>query len=258
MNERFARQVPITSRRRPEQVIPLRPLADVSRRAPGDLLPFALPMEKETIAMALHAIQNCLQVVGMGIDLLQLTGDINQEDSGQMRRSSEKANRLLLELREYWCPPEPHPWVENLADTVESIVQGAALEWAGPGHATRVRNHNPCETFEADWGQVEKALGRVIFCAYAMLPSESGEVLVEASVQALGGQQFIQIEIRIRDEAPLSVEERMLFSPFISVNGYELGLSLVLAQRTAVRLGGHLLFHKINPQEAYFLLYFRI
>ena len=257
MNERFARQSPMAPRRRADRVIPLRPLSGVLRMPPSDLPPSALPQEKETFAVTLHVAQNCLQTVSMGLDLVQLTAEVEPENFELMRRNVEKAGRLLHELHEYWCPPEPHLWVANLAEMVESTMREVAREWERPGRSTRVRNLSPWETFEADWGRFEKALTHSAFCAYAMLPPEGGEVLVEASIQSLGSQRFIQLELRMQSDVPLAIEERTLFTPLISVNGHELGLRLVLAQRIAVQLGGHLRFYNISPHEACFSLYVR-
>jgi hypothetical protein len=194
----------------------------------------------------------------MGLELMQLTDAVGQQDYDPVRRSVDRAGRLLLELREYCCPPGEHRWTANLAEIVEDVVQKVAREWERPGRATRVLCHDPEAVLETDWRQIGKALARTIFCAYAMLPPEGGEVVVEAQTYTISIQRFIDIRVRSYGIVPFSVEEETLFSPFASLNGHQLGLRLVLAQLTAGRLGGHLLFHKLSSRQGCFKLWFRV
>jgi hypothetical protein len=195
----------------------------------------------------------------MGLDLMKLTDAILSQDYEPVRKNVESAGRFLLELREYCCPPVPHWLSENLAEIVETVTQEVARAWEQKAEgATRVRLQAPYVTLEADWRQIKKALARTISCAYALAPPEGGEVIVEAGLRTQGVQQFIDFRVRIYGAAPFSIEEETLFLPFASVNGRQLGLSLVLAQRAASQLGGHLLFHKLSPRQGCFTLWFRI
>lgn len=244
--------------KRAGRVIPLRSLPEASHRA-AESNALSLPsLRQETVDATLHAIQNCLQTVSVGLDLVQLTDVIEQQDYDPIRGSIDRAGRLLLELREYCCPSGGQRWTANLAEVVEDVVQAAAREWERPGRATRVLCHDSEEGLATDWGQIEKTLARTIFCAYVILPPEGGEVIIEARTRTIGIQRFIDIRVRTHGVVPFSVEEDTLFFPLASLNGHQLGLSLVLAQLAASRLGGHLLFHKLSPRQACFKLWFRV
>jgi hypothetical protein len=189
---------------------------------------------------------------------MQFTNAVGQQDYDPVRRSVDRAGRLLLELREYCCPSGGQQWTANLAEIIEDVVREVAREWERRGRAPRVLCHDPEAVLETDWRQIEKALARTIFCAYAMLPPEGGEVVVEARTCTISIQQFLDIRVRSHSVVPFSLEEKTLFSPFTSLNGHQLGLSLVLAQLTAARLGGHLLFHKLSSRQGCFKLWVRV
>lgn len=258
MTEKPTQKVYTLRKRQAGHAAPLRPLPQVSHRVAESTEPSLSPTTQETITTTLHAIQNCLQTASMGLDLMQLTDALDQQNYEPVRRSVDHAGQFLLELREYCSPSEGQRWTANLAETIENVVQEVARECEQPGQATRVVCHDPKVVLEMDWRQIAKTLRRTIFCAYAMLPPEGGEVVVEARTYTMNVQRFLDIRVRSYGAVSLSVEEETLFSPFTSLNGHQLGLNLVLAQLTANRLGGHLLFHKLNSQQGCFKLRFRI
>lgn len=246
-------------RKRPVgRVIPFRPLAATSRKTADSKTPTLSSSGQETIVTTLHAIQNCIQTVSMGLDLMQIVDTVDLQNYDPVRRGVDRAGRLLLELREYCCPSGEQRWVANITEIIEDVVQEVAREWERPGRTTRVMCHDPEAMVEADWRQVEKTLARTVFCAYAMLPPEGGEVVVEAQRCLSGLPQLLDIRVRSHSVIPFSVDEEALFAPFTSINGHQLGLSLVLAQLTAQRLGGHLRFHKLSSRQGCFKLGFRI
>jgi len=255
MHERITPQSDVAPKKQPGQVISLRPASAPSRKAFNNPAPST---GAETIATTLHAIQNCLQTVSMGLDLMQLTTTVEPQDYDPVRANVDRAGELLLELREYCCPPTTQLWAENLAEIVETVVQDVARGWERPGRATRVLCHAPWAALVADWKQIEKALARTISCAYTMLPPEGGEVVVEADVDTKGPQRFLEVRVRSHGVTPFPIDEETLFHPFISINGQQLGLSLVLARRTASQLGGLMLFHKLSPRQGCFTLRFRV
>jgi hypothetical protein len=174
-----------------------------------------------------------------------------------MLREIEHVGNVLRELGEYVSPPEPCLSTENLANMVEQVVRDVAREWERPRRQTRVVCHAPLAALQMDWRQVGKALERIAACAYALLPVEGGEVVIEAGLRKVGPQQHMDLKVRSCGAAPLVIEEGALFRPFTRVNGYQLGLSLVLAQRTVSRQQGQMFFQQIGPRQSCFTLLFR-
>jgi hypothetical protein len=194
----------------------------------------------------------------MGIELAHLDQSFVEQEYARLQQSVGLAGRWALELREYCCPPVVKSWTGNLAAAIEEAVQDVAHEWKQPGQTTRVVCSTPLAEFSLDWRQLTKAVQRLVFCASAMLPVEGGEVIVESGVRNIGPQPLVDIRVQSHGKTPLFVEEKALFCPFACINNRQLGLSLVLAQQTAVRLQGQLYFHKTSAHHGCFTLLLRM
>lgn len=259
MYERTVRHPRLPSKRGQGHIIPLRSAAHSLRaRTTMNSPEPPFPSLQEVADTTLHAMQNCLQTMNLGLDLIQTTASIDSEELEQMRHNVEQASRLVRSLREYCCAPLSVPSLATLAEIIEESVQSVAPQWERPGRTTRVVCHAPLATFTADWRQIRVAVARVMWCAYALLPAEGGEVLVESNVHTLGAQQSVAIQVYSTGAAPLSFEEHALFAPFAYINGHQFGLSLVLARQTVQRLRGRLRFRKTRAGQGLFTLQFRV
>ncbi|MBI3304173.1 MAG: hypothetical protein HYZ72_19080 [Deltaproteobacteria bacterium] len=211
----------------------------------------------EIFAGAVHELQNQLQSIGMGLDLLQLT----HADPLEYRTISlgiERASRLLREVQEYFFPSEPNFSTSSLAAVVEETVRGVAQEWEQPGRSVRVVCPEVLPALRLDWQQLGKALERVLRGAYGLLPVEGGEILVEAGLREERAHAYVEIKVRICGAAELGGEEAEVFTPFWRVNGYQAGLSLVLARRIMNRCQGQLTFDRTSPHQGCFTMLLRI
>jgi C4-dicarboxylate-specific signal transduction histidine kinase len=206
---------------------------------------------------AFRALQNHLQMIDTELDLLRATQTVTLGKSERMIQEIEQAGNVVRELEEYVSLPELCLSTENLANMVEDVVREVAREWERPGRQTRVVCCAPLAVLQLDWQQVGKALERIAMCAYAFLPAEGGEVVIEAGLRRVGPQQYLDLKVRSCGVAPLVIEEGALFRPFTRANGHQLGLSLVLVQRTVSRQYGQMFFQQISPQQSCFTLLFR-
>jgi K+-sensing histidine kinase KdpD len=175
-----------------------------------------------------------------------------------MSQAIERIGKVLRELREFYFPAEHLRSTKNLAGVVEEAVQKGAQGWKDSERRTRTICHAPLATFSLDWVQISRVLERIVSCAHVLLPSEGGEVVVEAGIRAVGPQQYVDLRVRSIGVVPLQVEEQMLFQPFVRVNGHALGLSLLLTQGAVYRLHGQVFFHRISPRQSCFTLLFRV
>jgi hypothetical protein len=239
------------------RVIPLCPAPSGSGHLTPMRFPFPLASDNIIVDTSLHALLNCLQTIGLGVELLHLTQPFDVQDHDRIQHSIEQAGRFALELREYCFPPTVTLWTKNLATSLEEALQESVREWERPGRTARIICYAPLSEFTLDWQHVTKAVQRTVFCAYAMLPLEGGELIVESGVRTIGAQQFIDIRVQSRSETPLVIEEKALFCPFACISGQQLGLSLVLVQQTMARLQGQFSFHKTNARHGCFTLLFR-
>ena len=213
--------------------------------------------EREILEGVVHALQNHLQGISTGLDLLRLT-QADPLEGQAIGQGVERASRLLRELREYFVPPEPWLSTQSLAAVVAEVTRQTHDHWHRPGGQLQVRCRDPLPALRLDWLQVGKALDRLLSCAYALLPAEGGEVGVEAGLRAVEAQQYVEIEVRSRGVSPLAVEEAEVFTPFWRVNDYQVGLSVVLVRRMVDRLGGQIIFRKLSPNHVCFTLLLRV
>jgi len=205
-----------------------------------------------------HVLQNHLQTIGLGLDLLLAESSpfIDLHEYQGLPQSVERISHLLRELREYSMPQPLSLSTENLANVVERATKKVVQAWERPEWTMRTICHAPLATPRLDWRQIGSAIERAIFCAYALLPTEGGEVIVESTVAGIGAQRFVEIHVRGLSPTPLTISADALFCPFAQINEHQLGLNLILAQQTTLRLHGQFLFRKLEEHQGCFTLRF--
>ena len=213
--------------------------------------------EREILEGVVHALQNHLQGISMGLDLLRLT-QADPLEGQTVGQGIERASRLLRELREYFFPPEPWYSIQSLAAVVTNVTQQIQQHWQRQGVQPQVVCRDPLPALRLDWQQVGKALERLLTCAYALLPAEGGEVRVEAGLREVEAQRYVELQVSSRGAIPLAVEGAEVFTPFLRVRGYQLGLSIVLVRQMVDRFQGQLTCRKLSPNQVCFTLLLRV
>ena len=232
---------------------------------------------KEIFERAFLALQNHLQALSRELELLRATPAVPSEAYGKVIQEIEQADNVLQELREYVAPPELRLSTENLANMVEYIRESG--EYGGV-HRPRTRSDLgaggtadagglPCPFgrvatgLETNWQGTETS-GGLCLCAPPRPRGRShhrSRTTKSRSAAASGPQdsqlQHLDLKIRSCGVIPLVIEADALFRPFTWAKGYQLGLSLVLAQRTVSRQHGQIFFQQISPQQSCFTLLFR-
>ncbi len=258
MSERIAPPMNALPQQKLGKVLPFRPTHPANQKAAVSDPPFVASPDTEIVDTIFHVLQNHLQTIGLGLDLL-LTESlpfIDLREYQGLPQSVERMSRSLHELREYSTPQPLSFSTENLADVVERVSQKVAQAWERPEWIMRTICHAPLATPRLDWRQISSALERTISCAYALLPTEGGEVEIESAVTSVGAQRFVEIHVRSLSPIPLTISADALFCPFAQINQHQLGLSLILAQQTTFRLHGQFLFCKPEDRQGCFTLRF--
>jgi hypothetical protein len=258
MREKIPQQARMLAKHGKGRILPFHASSQTPRTTGPRSSTLSLFAHQEATDASLHALQNCLQTIGIGLDLLLLTQPVDPQEYESMQARVQHAGHILQELREYHCPPPISLQNGNLAEVVEDTVRKTACKWKAPGQTTRIICHAPLVSFEADWQQIGKTLQRTTLCAYALLPHEGGEITVESGVRSIGSQRFIDLRVRCHSATTLAFDEKMLLSPFVRINDHELGLSLILVQHTVQRLRGQFFFRQVNQQQGCFTLLFRV
>jgi nitrogen-specific signal transduction histidine kinase len=223
------------------------PLANRKTTAPAS--------EGKILDRAVHELQNYLQSIGMALDLLQLTHPDDVE-SQTIMQGIERASRLLRELREYFCPPDPYLSTQSLVAVVTDVIQQREEEWRRQQVRVRLVCHDPLPAVRLDWQQARSALERMLAFARALLP-EGGELEVAARLRKIGGQWCVEFKVTSSANTPLAIEAKDVFQPFLRVHTYQTGLSLVLVRQMVQRQHGHIAFRKLSPRQGRFTMLLR-
>lgn len=195
---------------------------------------------RELIEEFVHAAQNSLQTISMGLDLLRVAyGDSLESET--IFRGVERSSRLLREIREYFAPPELRLATEDPTAVVAEVVEGAEKKWAPQGRQVQVRYDTSLPLLRLDWRQFRLMCERVLDFTLALL-TQAGTVEVEVSLPEIGFQKYLQLQIVVPCAA--AVDENRLLRPFWRVNGYEVGLSLLLVYRMLQRNAGEMTFRR--------------
>lgn len=213
--------------------------------------------ENEILERVVHELQNHLQTIGMGLELLRLTGADPQECQ-TIEQGIERASRLIREIPEYFSSPKPHLSIQSLAAVVTDVTRQKQEQWHSQGVRLQAACRDPLPALQMDWQQMEKILDRLVACACAFVSAEGGEVEVEAGLREVEAQRYVEVQVSSRGVAPCGVEESEVFMPFRRINGYPLGLSLVLARRTVERHHGQITFQKLSPNHGRFTAILRV
>jgi nitrogen-specific signal transduction histidine kinase len=202
----------------------------------------------ELIEALEHEVQNHLQRISMGVDLLRLGGE-GPEGYQEVIEGIERASCLLREVREYFSPPEAQFSLQDPVELLERVVRSLEAELGHRGISFRVFCRGSLPLLWLDGQQVCQALERVLRFACALV-QPGGEVKVEAQ----GRQPYVELRIFCSSRIPLGVEEEEVFWPFLRVRGYAVGLSLVLAGRVLHRYGGRVCFRKEGSKRGRFII----
>src|SRR5258705_10361130 len=131
MSERIALPMNALPQQRPGRVLPFRPTHPATQKAAvSDPPPIPSP-NTEIVDTIFHVLQNHLQTIGLGLDLLfaESSTFIDLHEYQGLPQSVERISRLLRELREYSTPQPLSLSTENLANVVERVTQKVAQVW---------------------------------------------------------------------------------------------------------------------------------
>ena len=91
----------------------------------------------------------------------------------------------------------------------------------------------------------------------ALLP-HGGELEVEAGLQVIDGQRYVELQVASSSATSLAVEEKDVFRPFLRINNRQIGLSLALTRQILSRHQGKISFQKENPRRGLFTILLRV
>jgi two-component system sensor histidine kinase HydH len=207
----------------------------------------------DIIDSMVHGIKNDLQIISSGFDLMCLTTGSEISDYQSLLESIQRISRTILELREFFSPPEPKLSRASPKAILEELVRDTQAKLRRQNIELRVRCQGAMPLVQLDWNEFRKVLGQVIEFAGFLLPN-GGQLELKIGVHDLDGKHQLGLQISCASATSLTVKENDVFRPFLKVNGRQAGLGIALARQILGRQNGDISFQKPNPRRGLFTI----
>jgi nitrogen-specific signal transduction histidine kinase len=192
------------------------------------------------IAGLIHELQNDLQIVCMGLDLAQISSGARQELQSVLE-GIERIQALTHQLREYFFPAASKPSRADAGIILEEVVRHMERALKRQGIALRMEQQKSLPPVRIDLMQLRHALDRVMKFSCALLP-QGGELTIGTGLRVVNGRRQVELKITSSSLAALNVDGQDVFKPFLRVNGYQVGLDLLIASEIIRRHEGKISF----------------
>ena len=83
----------------------------------------------------------------------------------------------------------------------------------------------------------------------AQQDTHGGEIGIQVKLRKIDAQRYIELRVQITSATPFSIDDTQIWKPFVKVNGYPVGLSMVLVRQMLSRHNGKISFHKKNASQ---------
>jgi signal transduction histidine kinase len=203
-----------------------------------------------------HEIGNGLQAIKGEIDLLLLAGALPPQSARAVDRGIQRIAELTDEVHEYLALTAAEPRRENLVRTFREVIQLSSqeLEDRGIRVAVEFKDQLPELPLGSDFCN---AIKWVIDFSCALLP-KGGDLKIEAGVKRIGAAFYIELRVINVSPSCLDIEEKEVFRPYLKVNEYQVGLTMVLAQQILRRHFGKIIFQKEQRNRGVFLISIKV
>ena len=199
-----------------------------------------------------HEIQNNLQVMAMGLDLLTLDRPEYLECQ-PIFNCIERTKNFIDELREYFLPPGTEFAPGNPAAILGELVRDSESDYRRQRIRVRMGRANGVPLLPIDSAQLRAALSRVLRLSHALLP-QGGKIEADARPREIGTQRYAELSIIVTSTTSLALEEKDVFQPFLRINNYDVGLSIALSREILRRHDGDLYFSKVDDRSGKFTI----
>ncbi len=207
----------------------------------------------DIIDSMVHGVKNDLQIISSGFDLMCLTTGVEVSDYQSLLESIQRISRTILELREFFSPPEPTLSRASPKMILDELVRETQAKLRRQNIDLRVRCQGAMPLVRLDWNEFRKVLGQVIEFSGFLLPN-GGQLELKIGVHEVNGKHQIALQISCASATSLAVKENDVFRPFLKVNGRQAGLGIALARQILERHNGDISFQKPNPRRGLFTI----
>ena len=202
------------------------------------------------IAGLIHELQNDLQIVCMGLDLLQAESGAAQ-DLQSVQGGLARIQGLTQQLRDYFFPATGKPSKADAGIVLGEVVRQVEKALKRQGILLQLEPQESLPPVRIDLMQLRHALDRVMKFSCALLP-QGGELKIGTGLRVVDGRRQVELKITTSSLAALNVDGQDVFEPFLRINGYQVGLDLLIAREIIRRHEGTISFQTDNPSRGGF------
>src|SRR5262249_2974504 len=112
----------------------------------------------DIIDSMVHGIKNDLQIISSGFDLMCLTTGSEVSDYQSLLESIQRISRTILELREFFSPPEPKFSRASPKAILEELVRDTQAKLGRQNIELRIRSQGPMAPVRIAWNELGKQL----------------------------------------------------------------------------------------------------
>lgn len=203
-----------------------------------------------------HELGNGLQAIKGEIDLLLLAGSLPPQSARAVDRGIQRIAELTDEVNEYLSSTAAEPWRENPARTICEVIQSSSERLKDRGIRIAVEFKDPLPELPIG-SDFCNAFKRVIDFSCALLP-KGGDLKIKAGVNRIGAAFDIELQVINVSPSCLDVEEKEVFRPYLKVNDYRVGLTMVLARQILRRHFGKIIFQKEQRNRGVFSISIKV
>jgi signal transduction histidine kinase len=211
----------------------------------------------------IHEIENNLQVIRGGLDLLSLTG-VKLRELCLVESGFQRMNKLMEELDGLFSKQDglfSKQKDEDSRSDPSSILKGLAECMKNDLRQHGIRLNLSCRdslpAVRIDPAEFRRAVQTVMEFSRVLLP-DGGELKIEAGVRKIEDQTHLELTVSNFGAVSIPVTEENVFRPFLKINGHSLDLSMTLAQQILERQDGRIFFAKEPERPAIFTILLRV
>jgi hypothetical protein len=203
----------------------------------------------EVVEKVIHAVQNRLHVLSMGLELAG-RGLNDQIEPSRFLEIVGSINRSVQDLRDYLVRIDGGLSAQDPAEILSAVLNNMRKELGRRSINLRLVRRERVPIVHADKELLFRAFERIIECCGAML-NKGGELDVEAGPKEVSGQIFAEFKVTASPAAPFEFVEGGESRPQLILVGDNSGVrvNLAIAAEILRRYQGQVSFRKADQQR---------
>jgi hypothetical protein len=203
----------------------------------------------EVVEKVIHALQNRLHVLSMGLELAG-RGLNDQIEPSRFLEIVDSINRSVQDLRDYLVRIEGGLSAQDPAEILSAVLNNMRKELGRRSINLRLVRREPVPIVHANKELLCRAFERIIECCGALL-NKGGELDVEAGPKKVSDELFAELKVTTSTAASVELVDGADSGPHVNLIADNAGvrINLAIAADILRRYQGQVLFGKADQQR---------